>query len=171
MADPTQNQIIQREISKASANSRYTLNTTNQHQHTGTDSPRIDYSDLINKQFFASSTVPGALAEDADNYGTFYIAPFAVNIQEMQITYAVNSVSGVCYIEILRPGQASGAGFGVHGFDTSLSVNNNHVGTSKLRPGSKAIILQENDRLSLFMDGDPTGQRQLTVTVLLQVNN
>ena len=163
--------ISQEEITKASSSGRYTLNSIPAHSHTGTDSPRVDYTDLVNKLFFATSTVPGDLAADADNYGVFFSAPFACNIQEMKVTYANNSTSGVLYVELLKPGQASGAGYGVQGFNMAVAGNNNQVGTSKLRPGGKAIILNTNDRLSLFMDGDPTGQVQVSVTVLLQINN
>ncbi len=161
---------MQQEIAKASASGRYTLNTTPTHSHTGIDSPKVEFGDILNKQFFAVSTVFGTSAATATNYGTFYIAPASVSLQEMQITYAHQSTSAcTIFVEILKPGQASGAGTGVQGFNVAVSGNVDQVGTSKLRPGSKADILNANDRLSLFVSGDPTGLVQLNVTVLLQI--
>lgn len=230
------------EIAKASSSGRYTLNTTSQHQHTGTDSPRVNFSDLLNKQFFAYSVLEGnqpsfggstiieftgalsagatsgtltgiwtgptstgyivtfsngdqrqvtltngatsaawsgglSSAASADvymqgNYGPFFCAPYPVNVQEMQVTFTTASgPDSRLFIEILKPGHASGDGYGIVGFDTGDFALNNQVLTSKLRPGAKAIILDTNDRLSLFMDGDPSGLTQLAVTVLMQINN
>ncbi len=161
---------MQQEIVKASASGRYTLNTTPTHSHTGIDSPKVEFADILDKQFFAVSTVFGTSAATATNYGTFWIAPFNASVQEMQITYAHQATNPcVIYVEILKPGHPSGSGIGVQGFNVAVAGGVDQVGTSKLRAGSKAAILSANDRLSLFVDGDPTGLVQLNITVLLQI--
>lgn len=166
MAKQDLNATIQQQIAANTSGGRFGYNWTPTHSHTGLDSPRVSYLDLEQRQFTATSVVFGASAATAANFGPFWIAPFDCSIQEMQQAHSSNGSAGTLFVEILRPGQASGGGTAVVSFD--MTVGANQVATSTLRRSGTAKILKAGDRLSLFMSGTPTGLAQVVVTVLLQ---
>lgn len=161
-------QVIQSEIQRQQAESRFQLTPTLRHTHNGTDSPPVSYLDLTQQQFAVSSVIQGTSAATAGNYGPFYCATAACTIQSMSETHSVNGSAGLLFVELLKPGQASGSGTAVQVFD--MTVGALFVGTSSLIRGDVGATLQEGDRLSLFMFGTPTSLQQVVVTVLLQFN-
>lgn len=158
--------LIQQQVSSNSSSGRFGYNLTPTHSHTGLDSPQVSYLDLLQRQFTVTSVIFGASAATSTNYGAFWIAPFDCSVQEMQLAHATNASAATVFVEILRPGQASGGGTAVQGFNVAIGANG--VITSTLRRSSTAKILKTGDRLSLFPSGTLTGLTQLTVTVLLQ---
>lgn len=163
-------QLVRSEIQRQQAESRFQLTSTVRHVHNGSDSPLVSYLNLDNIQFEASSVIYGTDANTQGNYGPFYIATASCFIQSMSVSHVTNSSASPTnlFVEILKPGQASGSGVAVKSFDMTTGAN--LVATSVLIPGDPGAILNAGDRLSLFLAEAPTGLTQVTVTVLLQFN-
>ncbi len=168
MLSPDDLRQVQDEIQRNNTSARFNVVPVQQHRHLGTDSPTVSYLNLTNRQFIAGTVIPGALAADDANYGTFFIAPFTCSIQSMYLTHATNSSgSTTVSLQLLRDGQLPGSGsLTVQTFDISSGAGLTTF--SRLIRGHKPLILNEFDKLALYIPADPTSCTQLVIDVVLE---
>ncbi len=162
-------QDVKRIIESEARKAQYGVTRVPVHTHNNLDSPPISFKNITNKTFTVSSVVPGTSAATAGNYGPFWIADAQCFIRTMYQSHAANGTDGsavTLFIEILTPGQVSGSGTSVVGFNMKTGAN--QIGSSTLILGGTPAILSQFDRLSLFMSGTPTSVNDVTVTVLLE---
>lgn len=119
-----------------------------------------------------STTLDGAAAATAANYGAFFTAPYSCQVIEAWASWATAGGSApTLTIEKLDSGQATGAGVPV------LSSTWNMGGTADdpIRVRATGVTedryLSPGDRLALVDSGTLTSVAHLTVTVLLRINN
>lgn len=169
MLSPEDLQQVRQEVDRANGAARFNVTPVQQHRHLGTDSPTVSFENLTNRQFIASMTIPGASAAVAANYGTFFIAPFTCSVQSMYITHATNSSgSPTVFLQALHDGVLPGGtgAFNIQNFDISTGAG--FTGYSKLIRGRRAVVLDEFDKLAVYIPADPTGCTQFVVSVVLE---
>lgn len=153
------------EISRMKSD-RFTLD----HQHTGFDFTKIEWSDLASRKFFIHHTIPGALAGSLQYYGNFWIAPFAcvlLSCAEQHQTAATDAGSVTLTIEKLTGTQALNSGVDMLSstFDLKGTINTVVTKTPTLILADRT--LKKGDRLAMKDSGvlSPTAH----VTVVLEL--
>lgn len=138
------------------------------HTHNGSDSNRINASDLVGKKQAVSVTLSGVAPQTAGNYSSFFIVPYPITISQIQAVYTVtNGGALTLYVEKLTGTNAPGSGTSVQTGTFNLNTTANTNQTAVLTPTIGVIQLATGDRLGLVKTGTLTSIANLTVTLIL----
>ena len=121
--------------------------------------------------FLVTTTIPGTLSSWSDNYGMFFIAPYAcevVSIREAHSGMAIDSGSVTIDVEKLTDNQAPDSGVSVLNSLIDLKGAPNIVQQPELTSISNNLQLKEGDRLSLKDSGKLSGVSGVTLTIELK---
>lgn len=92
------------------------MSTNINHQHLGTDSLQISYSNLVGRKWWINQTLPGATAATVANYSTFWIAPvrcYVTGFKEVHATAGSDSGAATLMLEKLTGTTAPGSGVSI----------------------------------------------------------
>jgi len=138
------------------------------HFHNGQDSNKIDFVDLKNRSMVLSYTLFGATPQTAGNYSSFFIAPYAMTVTQIQEVHTVtNGGALTLYVEKLTGTTAPASGINLMANTFNLNATANINQTAKLSPTVTVIQLNAGDRLGLVKTGTLTNIANLTVTLIL----
>ena len=142
------------------------------HTHSGFDSSKISYSDLLYRKVWVHHTIYGTGAATATNYGVFFIAPFncvITKFQEVHQTAGSDADAVTLMLEKLTGTEAPDAGDNVLASTLSLKATANTMQTGTLSATNANRNLTAGDRLCLEDAGTLTAVANVTVMVELQI--
>jgi hypothetical protein len=140
------------------------------HQHTGFDTTRVDFSDIALKKIYIHETIAGTAAATAANYGIFYIVPAACVVTDFKEVHAVagNDAGAVTLdLEKLSGTEAPDAGSSILGATLSLKATANTVQTGTMTMTLDDRSLAKGDRLCLKDAGTLTNVANVSILVEL----
>lgn len=145
------------------------------HIHNGTDSNRVLYSDLSQKQLYIHWNLPGTTAATATNYGVFLIAPFACTVMAFsEVHQAAGTAGGTVSLQLEKLSGTEAPDSGMNLLRTALSLKTtaNTVQNGQLiqtaSDGALDVNLALNDRLCLKDSGTLTSVANVSVIVTIQ---
>ena len=136
------------------------------HQHTGTDSIKVIYSDLDKKKLWVHHTIQGTAAATLTNYGVFWIAPvacFVTKFQEVHQTAGSDGSAVTLTLEKLTGTTAPDSGTVLLTTALSLKATANTVQTGTLVTTIASYSMNAGDRLCLKDAGTLTAVDNVTV--------
>lgn len=166
--------LIQKEISnsilKHTEESRFTVENIPAHSHTGTDSNRVDFSDVENRFFLIPAVLNGALPATAANYGVVFIAPFPCileGVKESHQTAGTNAGAVTVSIEKLVDGEALDSGVELI-TPIDLKGTTDTVVDGVLTQSNSYLNLATGDRLALKDAGTLTSVAGLCIILKIK---
>lgn len=138
------------------------------HQHNGTDSTFVQFSNIAGKKIWIPHTIYGTDAATAGNYSTFWIAPMACYVNAFKEVHAVKGTDGsavTLMLEKLTGTTAPGSGVSVLAstIDLKGTINTVVSGTITTTIANKNLAI--GDRLALLKSGTLTAVANVTVLV------
>lgn len=171
-------QIAQAVYDDNNSRNQYGVSLIPAHQHTGTDSLPVSYTNLSDRTIMVNHCLPGTFPATAGDYSIFFIASApchlmsasevhavkgtdlgAVTLQIERLTGTVAPGSGVLLLSTVSPATA---------FDLKGTINT--VQNATVLPpstGTTGTSLITGDRLALKLTGTPTSVANLVVSVVL----
>lgn len=151
--------IAQALIDQNQTSDQFAVSQTPYHTHNGTDSPRVSFKDLVNRQEFININLMGAQGQTTNNWGVIFTAPFQCAIiaaTEVHQIAESTATTMTVQVEKLTGIQASGAGISLLLSPFNLKATANTVQTPKLNTISvnttlQAFNLKTGDRLGLVL--------------------
>lgn len=141
------------------------------HTHNDSDSPKLYFSNLLDRFEFINEVLPGTSAATAGNYGVIFIAPYPCTFIGATEVHAVLGTDGsavTLQIEKLTGTTASGSGTSLLATGFNLKGTINTVQTAQLAAITRpSFNLVKGDRLGLKLTGTPTSVSQVCVIIQL----
>lgn len=166
---------------KQKVQDQYKVNDIPVHSHTGSDSPQIDFGDIVNKTFVVSVTIHGTSAATSANYSTFFTAQLPCILTAVSEVHATAATVGspTLTIEKLVSGTAPGGGITLvtPTFDLTSTINTPVFGTivrSYTTTGAANATIRNcnlavGDSLALKVTGTLTSLANVSVTCQFQL--
>ena len=136
------------------------------HQHTG-----LDLTQALNEEIIVSWSMAGTAPATAANYGNFFIAPFPLEVLQIQENHTVaGSDAGAVTltVEKLTGTTALDAGTVLLATAFNLKATANTVQTGTLTTTRTALQMKKGDRLALKDVGTLTDVAGLSITLWLR---
>ena len=146
-----------------------TQNNLPDHQHTGKDATKVNFSDIDKKKFWVRHTLEGTTPATAGNYGIFFIVPMICTVTGFTEAHQVKGTDGsavTLQLEALTGTTVSGSGINLLTAGLSLKATINTVQNGVLISPAP-LSLSIGNRLGLVLTGTPTAVANLTVVVEL----
>ena len=149
------------------------------HIHNGSDSARVDFSDITNRLEFINVQLLGSQGQTANNWGIIFTTPFACNIlgaTEIHQTAESTSTTMTVQLEKLTGTQASGSGITLllNPFDLKATANTLQtaiLNTTSAKTNAQAFSLQIGDRLGLVLTRTGSAPATLIgVNIIIQIS-
>ncbi len=164
---PIEDDVIQHQIDKSSAEDQFGVANIPLHTHNGSDANRIDFKDLQNRLFIITHILPGTEPATAGNYNLFFTAPFQMRLQAANLVFSTLGTDGsavTLQIEHLTLTTAPGSGTSLLGVPFNLKAAINTVQYGSFAAIKKSsFILKKGDRLALVLTGTPTAVANLVL--------
>lgn len=141
------------------------------HVHNGTDSQRVSYSNLSEREFLLSHTVYGSDAAVSGNFKTIFTLPFKaalVMVSEVHTTAGTDGSAVTLQIERLTGTTAPGSGTSMLATAFDLKGTANTVVTKKQNTDFVSIASRQfevGDRVALLTSGTLTSLANVTVVL------
>lgn len=168
-------QIVRDENDKIGDQSTYNALSVPRHIHNGTDSPKVLFSDLTNRQQAVWWTLPGTSAATAANYGVIFTAPYpctVIGATEVHQTLGTDGGAVTLQIEKLIGTQAPDAGVALlqNAFNLKGTINTVQTGVivNTIVGNVQYRTMSIGDRLCLKDTGVLTAVANVTVVIMLQ---
>lgn len=136
--------------------------------------PAVESVDPVESSFIITTTIPGTLSSWSDNYGPFFIAPYAcevVSVREIHVGSALDTGSVTLDVEKLTGIQSPDSGVTVLNSIIDLKGAPNTVQEPVLTTTTANLQLAEGDRLSLKDLGKLSGASGVSLTIELKKLN
>lgn len=158
-------------VDRAAQADQYGVSQTPFHTHNGSDSNRVSFGDLTNKQLIIPVMLAGTAPATAGNYGIFYTAPFQCRFfsaNEVHATAGTDGSAVTVQIEKLTGTTVPGSGTVLlsSGFNMKGTINTVQYGTLGSIQKTN-FSLAKGDRLALKLTGTPTTVANAVFTITL----
>lgn len=160
-----------------SASNQFAVSQTPFHTHNGSDSPRLDFNNLINRNEFINFDLPGSQGQTANNWGVIFTAPYTCSVigaTEVHQTAESTASTMTVQIEKLTGTTASGSGTTLLLTPFDLKATANTVQTAVLNTTTAkngAFNLQAGDRLGLVLTTTGSSPGNLIgVNIIIQLS-
>ena len=117
------------------------------------------------KGFTVTVVLPGATAETAANYGSFWVAPAKCVVDSITYSFSANSSSGTVEVEKVPSATAQGSGTNLQTATVSTASGANTNQAATLSATAATLELASGDRLALEDGGTLTSLTDLVCTV------
>lgn len=169
--------IAEQVYDEQSAADQFAVSTVPFHTHNGSDSPRISFTDLVNRNEFINITLPGFFGQTSNNWGVVFIAPYdCVIIGATEVHQIAESTTTTMTVQIekLTGTQASGGGITLLVNPFNLMATANTVQTGVLNTTTaknNAFNLVTGDRIGLVLSTTGSASNTLVgITIIIQLN-
>lgn len=169
--------IAEQVYDEQSATNQFAVSQVPFHTHNGSDSQRISFLDLTNRNEFINITLPGFSGQTSNNWGVVFIAPYACAVMgatEVHQTAESTTTTMTVQIEKLTGTMASGSGTSLLVTPFNLMATANTVQTGVLNTTTAkngAFNLVSGDRLGLVLSTTGSASNTLVgVTIIIQLS-
>jgi hypothetical protein len=164
------NNAINNAINSNSGINQFSSASTPFHVHNGTDTPSVDYQNLINRDHVINVVVGGTLAATSADYGVFFTAAWpCIFVGATEVHSTAGSLTPTLQVEKLVGTTATGSGINLLSVPFNLAATANTVQTaSRAKIINANFNLAKGDRMGLSLSGTPTTLANVVVMILLK---
>lgn len=170
--------ITEQILDENTATNQFAVSQTPYHTHNGSDSQKVSYQDLTERDYFLSFTLPGIQGRTSNNWGVIFTVPFSgsiVSATEIHQTAEATATTMTVQIEKLIGTQASGAGttllltpFDLKG--TANTLQTGMLNTTSAKTGTNSFNFAPGDRIGLVLTTTGAASADLIgVNIIIQL--